>query len=148
IEPEFLEQSEEIRTQEVSRRSADDNSPGQSRRLELAENSAHNLTTLNSRARRAPGRRRHLPPSKLKSMLSETFGSSTRTRYSLLQIIHAAQPVSRVELARRLGIKRSRVSEIINPMLAAGVCRETSFEQVSGRLGRPPVGLSLCAERV
>jgi len=70
-----------------------------------------------------------------------------RTRYTLLQIIHAAQPVSRVELARRLGIKRSRVSEIINPLLAAGVCRETSFEQVSGRLGRPPVGLTLCSER-
>ncbi len=110
------------------------------------KDTTRNLASFTSRVNRARERHSHSPPSKLRSVLSETSGTSMRTRYSLLQIIHAAQPVSRVELARRLGIKRSRVSEIINPLLAAGVCRETSFEQVSGRLGRPPVGLSLCAE--
>ena len=138
--PEAWEQTEETLTLEASVVGEDDEES------ELAGNNTGNLAGLNSRPGRS--RQRHSPPSKLTSMLSETPGGSTRTRYSLLQIIHAAQPVSRVELARRLGIKRSRVSEIINPLLAAGVCRETSFEQISGRLGRPPVGLSLCAERV
>ena len=118
--------------------------------LEACEQTAetrNNLARLNSRVNRARERHSNSAPSNLRSVVSETSGTSTSTRYSLLQIIHAAQPVSRVELARRLGIKRSRVSEIINPLLAAGVCRETSFEQVSGRLGRPPVGLSLCTER-
>ena len=105
------------------------------------------LARLSASVDRARERHSHSPPSKLSTVLAETSGTSMRTRYALLQIIHAAQPVSRVELARRLGIKRSRVSEIINPLLAAGVCCETSFEQVSGRLGRPPVGLTLCAER-
>ena len=112
---------------------------------EPRSNSTRKLTRLNPRVDRARERHSHGPPSKLSSIISETSGTSMRTRYTLLQIIHAAQPVSRVELARRLGIKRSRVSEIINPLLAAGVCRETSFEQVSGRLDelfgplRPPV---------
>jgi len=60
-----------------------------------------------------------------------------------LRVVRAAQPVSRSELARRLDIHRSTVTEIVAPLLTAGVLREESPEQdCVVRAGRPPVGLS------
>lgn len=63
----------------------------------------------------------------------------------LLRLVRAAQPVSRIELARRLGINRSTVTEIFNPLIKAGILREEPLEIVSSshRLqGRPRVGVS------
>jgi predicted NBD/HSP70 family sugar kinase len=67
------------------------------------------------------------------------------TAHMLLRIVRAAQPISRVELARRLGVNRSTVTEIIKPMIAAGIVREEPLPPLSGAsrtLGRRPVGLS------
>lgn len=61
--------------------------------------------------------------------------------------IRAAQLISRAELARRLNIHRSTITELVSPLVAAGVLREESGElDYVGRTGRPPVGLSLCDE--
>ena len=63
------------------------------------------------------------------------------TALSLLRIVSAAQPISRVDLARRLKVTRGTVTEIVKPLLAAGVLREAAPDG-AGRVGRPPIGLS------
>nr|MBA3442525.1 ROK family protein [Pyrinomonadaceae bacterium] len=73
-------------------------------------------------------------------------GSPTTTR-TLLKMIRAAQPVSRAELARRLGVNRSTVTEIVRPLLEAGALREGVPDTAESRIGRPPVGLSLASEQ-
>lgn len=63
----------------------------------------------------------------------------------LLRLVRAAQPISRVELARRLDVNRSTVTELVKPLIAAGLLREEPLAQPSGKSrasGRPPVGLS------
>jgi predicted NBD/HSP70 family sugar kinase len=63
----------------------------------------------------------------------------------LLRLLRAAQPISRVELARRLDVNRSTVTELVKPLIAAGVVREETLAQPSGTSrasGRPPVGLA------
>jgi predicted NBD/HSP70 family sugar kinase len=75
---------------------------------------------------------------------SET-GVSAKTGRMLLRTLRAAQPVSRIELARRLGINRSTVTDTFKPLIAAGMIREHALLTASktNRLqGRPPVGLS------
>src|SRR4051812_833028 len=94
-------QNEERRTQNTSVCSDDCEEPGDSERLQPGNNSNTNLARLNSRIRPAHERSSHSSRSKLRSVLGETSGNSMRTRFALLQIIHASQPVSRVELARR-----------------------------------------------
>jgi predicted NBD/HSP70 family sugar kinase len=74
-------------------------------------------------------------------------GVTRATARSMLRILRAAQPISRVDLARRLDVNRSTVTEIVKPLIASGVLREGAPDEVgSHRLGRPAVGLSLCAE--
>jgi predicted NBD/HSP70 family sugar kinase/DNA-binding transcriptional ArsR family regulator len=71
--------------------------------------------------------------------------SPTRTAHMMLRLVRAAQPISRVELARRLGVNRSTVTELVKPLITAGLVREEPLSQPSraGRAsGRPPVGLS------
>lgn len=70
--------------------------------------------------------------------------SSTTTR-ALLKTIRAAQPVSRAELARRLRVNRSTVTEIVRPLLEAGALTETMPDAAETRIGRPPIWLSLAS---
>jgi predicted NBD/HSP70 family sugar kinase len=66
----------------------------------------------------------------------------------MLRIVRAAQPISRVDLARRLDVNRSTVTEIVRPLLASGVLREGAPEErPSSRRGRPPIGLSLRGDK-
>jgi predicted NBD/HSP70 family sugar kinase len=58
-------------------------------------------------------------------------------------MVRAAQPISRADLARRLVVNRSTITEIVKPLLASGLLREAEPEQVRERIGRPPIGLSL-----
>lgn len=69
------------------------------------------------------------------------------TVYSLLRLVRAAQPISRADLARRLEVHRGTVTDIIKPLLAAGVLQENTPDEAFGRMGRPPVGLTLVAGR-
>jgi len=60
-----------------------------------------------------------------------------------LRLLRAAQRFSRVELARRLGVNRSTVTDTIKPLIASGVVVETPLQNAAHRtLGRPPVSLS------
>jgi predicted NBD/HSP70 family sugar kinase len=73
----------------------------------------------------------------------ETNSPAKATRY-LLRMLRASQPISRVELARRLGINRSTVTDIFNPLIAADIIREEPLVRSSEKVkiqGRPPIGL-------
>ena len=68
-----------------------------------------------------------------------------KTARMLLKLVRAAQPISRVKLAQRLGINRSTVTDIFKPLINAGILREEPFKTASdtNRLqGRPPIGIS------
>jgi predicted NBD/HSP70 family sugar kinase len=67
-----------------------------------------------------------------------------RTTRLLLRLVRAAQPIPRVELARRIGVNRSTVTDIFKPLLEAGVLRETTLaeDKRARSQGRPPVGIA------
>jgi N-acetylglucosamine repressor len=71
--------------------------------------------------------------------------STHNTVCSILRLVRALQPISRAELARRLGVNRSTVTGIVKPLMASGTLSEESIALV-GRNGRPPLGLYLRAE--
>ncbi|HWS90069.1 MAG TPA: ROK family transcriptional regulator [Pyrinomonadaceae bacterium] len=64
----------------------------------------------------------------------------------LLRLLRAAQPISRAELARRVGVNRSTVTDAFKQLIAAGVVREEPAEQpapgANRALGRPALALS------
>jgi predicted NBD/HSP70 family sugar kinase len=71
-----------------------------------------------------------------------------QTAHELLRIVRAAQPIPRVAVARRLGVHRRRITVLVKPLLDSGVLREGVPDRTLLRgAGRPPVGLSLRAER-
>ena len=81
--------------------------------------------------------------------LRPTFASDpqnhARAGVMLLRLLRAAQPIPRVEIARRLGVNRSTVTEVAKPLLAEGVLREGQEALPPGVVrtsGRPPVALS------
>jgi predicted NBD/HSP70 family sugar kinase/plasmid maintenance system antidote protein VapI len=69
--------------------------------------------------------------------------AASATTRAMLRIVRAAQPISRVDLARRLAVRRSTITELVKPLMASGLLREGAPEQIRSRVGRPPVGLSL-----
>lgn len=74
-----------------------------------------------------------------------TAATPAKTTRMLLRLVRAAQPISRIELARRLQINRSTVTDIFNPLIKAGILREERLETVSGASrtqGRPRIGVS------
>ncbi len=46
----------------------------------------------------------------------------------LLRLIRAVQPITRTEIANRLGIDKSTVAEKIKPLIASGMLREETLE--------------------
>ncbi|HEX8369401.1 MAG TPA: ROK family transcriptional regulator [Pyrinomonadaceae bacterium] len=73
-------------------------------------------------------------------LLNTETGTSNIARKGnlLLRLIRAAQPISRTEIANRLGIDKSTVTENVKPLLAAGILREETLEAdiVKGRKPR------------
>ena len=72
-----------------------------------------------------------------------------RATVILLRLLRAAQPISRAELARRVGVNRSTVTDTFKPLIAAGIVREESVNQPTGTgrsLGRPPTALTFSDE--
>ena len=47
----------------------------------------------------------------------------------LLRLIRAAQPISRTEIAKRLGIDKSTVTENVKPLLTDGILREETLQE-------------------
>jgi predicted NBD/HSP70 family sugar kinase/AraC-like DNA-binding protein len=72
--------------------------------------------------------------------------SPARATLMLLRLLRASQPISRADLARRLGVNRSTVTDAFKPLIATGVVREDAIPQTApgaGRvLGRPASALS------
>lgn len=70
---------------------------------------------------------------------------STKKGNILLRLIRAAQPISRTEIARRLGVDKSTVTDNVKPLMTHGVLREETLA-ATGQ-GRKPRGLSFTADR-
>lgn len=68
-----------------------------------------------------------------------------RSPRQLLRMLRAVAPISRIELARRLGLDRSTVTDVFKPLIASGIVIETA-EPVrtngSRGVGRPPLNLT------
>ncbi|MCY7375326.1 MAG: ROK family transcriptional regulator, partial [Pyrinomonadaceae bacterium] len=75
---------------------------------------------------------------------SEIAASPAKTTRMLLRLLRAAQPLSRVEIARRLNVNRSTITDITKPMINSGRLFEGAIESTENvrAQGRPPVGLS------
>lgn len=73
---------------------------------------------------------------------SESTTPAKATRM-LLRLLRATQPVSRVDLATRLGVHRSTVTEIFKPLITSGLIREdvTSDAKNAQGQGRPAKAL-------
>ncbi len=65
-------------------------------------------------------------------------------RSMLLRLIRAAQPITRTEIAERLKIDKSTVTENVKPLIARGILREESLE--TSVHGRPPRVLSFAGD--
>lgn len=85
-------------------------------------------------------------PAQNDERLRSISGASDETTHAMLRMVRAAQPISRADLARRLEVHRSTITEMVKPLLASGLLREAEPEQVRARVGRPPVGLSFREE--
>lgn len=98
--------------------------------------------------RKANKSSKNVRPSEFRNIAhARAFGGPQNITHQILKIIRAAQPISRIALARRLGINRSTITVLVKPLLHAGVLHEGRPEQSTiGRIGRPPIGLSLCAK--
>lgn len=66
-------------------------------------------------------------------------------RSLLLRLIRAAQPITRTEIASRLEIDKSTVTENVKPLIDAGILREDSL--ASGGQGRKARVLSFACEK-
>jgi predicted NBD/HSP70 family sugar kinase len=84
------------------------------------------------------------PRSPISNSSSDAVTPAKATRM-LLRLLRATQPVSRVELASRLGVHRSTVTEIFKPLIASGMIREDVSQDADGKgaqgQGRPAKGL-------
>jgi predicted NBD/HSP70 family sugar kinase len=80
-------------------------------------------------------------------LIHASAGAPVAARKSnlLLRLIRAAQPITRTEIASRLGIDKSTVTDNVKPLISAGILREETLE-VSGQ-GRKPRVLSFVADR-
>ncbi|HKP68148.1 MAG TPA: ROK family transcriptional regulator [Pyrinomonadaceae bacterium] len=65
-------------------------------------------------------------------------------RSMLLRLIRAAQPITRTDIADRLKIDKSTVTEVVRPLIDRGILREEVLE--TGTPGRRPRALTFGAE--
>ena len=65
-------------------------------------------------------------------------------RSLLLRLIRAAQPITRTDIADRLKIDKSTVTEVVRPLIERGILREEVLE--TGTPGRRPRALTFGAE--
>lgn len=61
-----------------------------------------------------------------------------------MKLLRAMQPISRIDLARRLKINRSTVTDIVKPLISNDLIREEPLisDEKDRPQGRPPIGLS------
>src|SRR6267142_2550417 len=85
-------------------------------------------------------------PSQKAQALKTISAASHETTRAMLRMVRAAQPISRADLARRLEVHRSTITEMVKPLLASGLLSEAAPEHTRARVGRPPIGLSFREE--
>src|SRR5947209_7947669 len=77
--------------------------------------------------------------------------SLTKSALMLLRLLRASQPTSRAEMARRLGVNRSTVTDTFKPLIASGVVREEEARPAppgeARPLGRRAAALTLSSDR-
>lgn len=82
-----------------------------------------------------------------KDLMSASAGlpGSAKKGYLLLKLIRACQPISRTDIAARLGVDKSTVTEYVKPLISKGhVCEQP----IEGKgQGRKPVGLSFVDDK-
>lgn len=66
-----------------------------------------------------------------------------KTTRMLLRLIRGLQPIPRIEIARRLDVNRSTITDIVKPLTNSGIIREESYSSDGANRGqgRPPIGL-------
>ena len=74
-------------------------------------------------------------------LLKDTANKSTW----LLRLIRAAQPISQTEIAKRLGVNKSAVTQSVKPLLASGILREETLTEKDQ--GRPARAVSFASDR-
>lgn len=122
------------------------------RRKSLVEESRESPNVAGSSLKQAepPGLKQAEPPGPdwVKSPAAATWGD---TAVALLRLVRVAQPVSRADIARRLGVHRSTVTEIVKPLLGQGLLRETDLADAdcssASRIGRPATGIEFTDDR-
>ena len=76
-------------------------------------------------------------PSAFQTELSGPSHNFANKRGLMLRLIRAAQPITRTEIARRLEIDKSTVTDNAKPLIAAGVLREETLDSAGpGRRAR------------
>lgn len=86
----------------------------------------------------------------LKISKDSTPAVPAKTTRLMLRLLRALQPVSRIEMAERLGVNRSTITEICKPLIMNGMLiEEPILTDKKYRLqGRPRVGLSLANQNI
>lgn len=71
-----------------------------------------------------------------------------KTTRMLLRLIRALQLISRIEIARRLDVNRSTITDIVKPLINGGILREESYQpnDANRTQGKPPIGLRFADE--
>jgi len=82
--------------------------------------------------------------SKINSERQTNALNPAKTTRKLLRLIRALQPISRIEISRRLDVNRSTVTDIVKPLISGGIIREEAYkpDESNRPQGRPPIGLS------
>ena len=78
-------------------------------------------------------------------LLNTETSNVARKGNLLLRLIRAAQPISRTEIANRLAIDKSTVTENVKPLIANGILREETLDADVSK-GRKPRVLSFARD--
>ena len=108
--------------------------------------STENISVVDSPAPASGGSSLVALPSQKAQALKAVSAASHETTRAMLRMVRAAQPISRADLARRLEVHRSTITEMVKPLLASGLLSEAAPEHMRARVGRPPIGLSFREE--
>lgn len=79
------------------------------------------------------------------TVFQNDLSNTPRKSDLMLRLIRAAQPISRTEIARRLGVDKSTITENVKPLMTRGLLREETLPSTGQ--GRKPRGLSYSADR-
>jgi predicted NBD/HSP70 family sugar kinase len=77
------------------------------------------------------------PPRPPRAQNAAEQSAPAKSALMLLRLLRATQPTSRAEMARRLGVNRSTVTDTFKPLVASGLVREEEAQPVPPGKARP-----------